>query len=164
MRALSSQDIGKSPNNCLTRIITTRRARLFQKISELDEYYLTSCEREIFLNHHHEIAAMLCDEAMYIFELGVGDGHKAMILLEHLNPNFTLINFVIDTRCLQSVSIWNKSDLSQVFWGGDILVVLHEIKDSDRADFVTCLLNLIPFFLKFAANIIDIELSVFTLL
>jgi L-histidine Nalpha-methyltransferase len=60
--------------------------RLFQKISELDEYYLTSCEREIFLNHHHEIAAMLCDEAMYIFKLGVGDGHKAMILLEHFFP------------------------------------------------------------------------------
>ena len=71
---------------------------------------------------------------------------------------------MIGTRCLQSVSIWNKSDLSQVFEGVDILVVLRELKDLDRADFATYLLNLIPFFLKFAANIIDIALSMFTLL
>ena len=58
-------------------------SRLFQKISELDEYYLTSCEREIFRNHHHEIAAMLCDEPLYIIELGAGDGHKTLMLLEH---------------------------------------------------------------------------------
>ena len=58
-------------------------SRLFQKITELDEYYLTSCEREIFRNHHHEIAALLCDDVLHIIELGVGDGHKSMILLEH---------------------------------------------------------------------------------
>jgi len=68
--------------------------RLFQKITEQDEYYLTHCEREIFRNHYKEMASILRDESLFIIELGVGDGHKTMILLEHFLADHQRFRYV----------------------------------------------------------------------
>jgi len=58
---------------------------LFQKIMELDEYYLTRSEFEILEEQKEEILeAFLGDDAAFrLVELGAGDGTKTKLLLQH---------------------------------------------------------------------------------
>ncbi|MGB0980091.1 MAG: L-histidine N(alpha)-methyltransferase [Croceimicrobium sp.] len=56
--------------------------RLFQEIMELDEYYLTRAEKEIFQIHAADICAEFPSDAYRIAELGAGDGTKTRYLLE----------------------------------------------------------------------------------
>jgi L-histidine N-alpha-methyltransferase len=58
-----------------------RGSRLFQQITELDEYYLTRCEREIFATHAADISRLAGNAEFNLVELGVGDGHKTELLL-----------------------------------------------------------------------------------
>lgn len=57
---------------------------LFQKIMELDEYYLTRSEFEILSEQKEEIlkAFMGDDSSFRLVELGAGDGTKTKVLLE----------------------------------------------------------------------------------
>ena len=57
--------------------------RLFQRIMELPEYYLTQCELNIFENHKDEIADLIGSPCLNLVELGVGDGQKTTVLLNH---------------------------------------------------------------------------------
>ncbi|MFQ5876655.1 MAG: L-histidine N(alpha)-methyltransferase [Acidobacteriota bacterium] len=57
-------------------------SRIFQRITELPEYYLTGAEREIFERHGGEIARGLSSEPFDLVELGPGDGRKTRILLQ----------------------------------------------------------------------------------
>ena len=57
--------------------------KLFQKIMELPEYYLTSCEYNIIEKHQEEIAKLFDEpQGFDLVELGAGDGKKTKILLE----------------------------------------------------------------------------------
>lgn len=57
-------------------------SRLFDKITELPEYYLTRTERAIFSAHADEIIAQAADGArLRIAELGAGSAEKTRILL-----------------------------------------------------------------------------------
>lgn len=57
--------------------------KLFQKIMELPEYYLTSCEYNIIKKHQEEIAKLFDEpQGFDLVELGAGDGKKTKILLE----------------------------------------------------------------------------------
>lgn len=58
---------------------------LFQKIMDLDEYYLTRAEFEIFVRQKEEIlkAFLEEDEGFRLVELGAGDGTKTKVLLAH---------------------------------------------------------------------------------
>ncbi len=58
---------------------------LFQKIMDLDEYYLTRAEFEIFVRQKEEIlkAFLGGDEGFRLVELGAGDGTKTKVLLAH---------------------------------------------------------------------------------
>lgn len=56
-------------------------SRLFQQITELEEYYLTRCERSILEQFGSEIATLLAAEPFRLVELGAGDGSKTRILL-----------------------------------------------------------------------------------
>lgn len=58
-------------------------SRLFQQITELDEYYLTGAEREILQAHCGRLAERLSAEAFRLVELGAGDGRKTKVLLRH---------------------------------------------------------------------------------
>lgn len=60
-----------------------RGSRLFQQITELEEYYLTGCEFEILRTHAGHIADLLSGEPFRLVELGAGDGRKTRVLLEH---------------------------------------------------------------------------------
>ena len=60
-------------------------SRLFEKITELPEYYLTRTERGIFAKHADEIIAAADDEAarpLTMIELGAGTAVKTSLLLE----------------------------------------------------------------------------------
>lgn len=56
-------------------------SRLFERITELDEYYLTDCEEEILNIHKNEITSLVHGN---IIELGAGDGHKTTPLLKEV--------------------------------------------------------------------------------
>ncbi|MBO3700222.1 L-histidine N(alpha)-methyltransferase [Roseivirga sp. E12] len=58
---------------------------LFQKIMDLDEYYLTRAEFEIFVRQKEEIldAFLGDDQTFRLVELGAGDGTKTKVLLAH---------------------------------------------------------------------------------
>jgi L-histidine Nalpha-methyltransferase len=57
-------------------------SRLFRRITELPEYYLTRCEFEILRNHGSELAALLAGGRFNLVELGAGDGRKTRVLLK----------------------------------------------------------------------------------
>lgn len=58
-------------------------SRLFQRITELDEYYLTRAEREILETYAPEMVESWHIQPLRLVELGVGDGEKTKILLRH---------------------------------------------------------------------------------
>ncbi len=58
---------------------------LFQQIMELDEYYLTDCEFEIFQNNKEDLLQHVTTNGkpFDLIELGAGDGTKTKILLKY---------------------------------------------------------------------------------
>lgn len=56
-------------------------SRLFQRIMELPEYYLTRCELGILKDRAHELGRLLEERSFNLVELGAGDGCKAAILI-----------------------------------------------------------------------------------
>jgi L-histidine N-alpha-methyltransferase len=61
-----------------------RGSRLFQWITRLPDYYLTRVEREILDQHGATIVAALGDRPCTVVDLGAGDGHKTLRLLQRL--------------------------------------------------------------------------------
>ena len=59
-------------------------SRLFQKITSLDEYYLTRAEHSIFASQRGSILSQTGFRSMNLIELGAGDGHKTFLLIEEL--------------------------------------------------------------------------------
>lgn len=63
-------------------------SEIYQRITELEEYYPTACENEIFKTHKQRIVQTfrenLGGETINIVELGAGDGHKTRVLLHEL--------------------------------------------------------------------------------
>lgn len=59
-------------------------SRLFEQITDLEEYYPTRCEFEILLNAGGEIAELIHNQTFEVVELGAGDGRKTKVLLDQL--------------------------------------------------------------------------------
>lgn len=57
-------------------------SRLFQAITDLPEYYLTRCEQEILETHGEEILRLVARQTFNLVELGPGDAHKTMLLMD----------------------------------------------------------------------------------
>lgn len=60
-------------------------SRLFERIAELPEYYLTRCEREILAREAGRIAAPFAGRPCTVVDLGAGDGDKTRLLLSRLH-------------------------------------------------------------------------------
>lgn len=60
-----------------------RGSALFERITELPEYYLTATERSIMEAHAPEMAAQL-GEGVMLLEFGSGSSSKTRVLLDHL--------------------------------------------------------------------------------
>ncbi len=58
-------------------------SKLFQRITELPEYYLTKAEAEILTTYKDALAERFASEPFALVEMGAGDGEKTKILLEH---------------------------------------------------------------------------------
>jgi len=69
---------------------------LFQQIMELEEYYLTDCEAEIFESQKDEILQYFSAEEEFfdLIEFGAGDGLKTKILLNHFVDNTVNFNYI----------------------------------------------------------------------
>jgi len=78
-------------------------SRLFQRITELEEYYLTRCEREILQMHAGRIAALLGGESLRVVEIGAGDGRKTEVLLRSLLQAGLTFEYVPIDICRQAV-------------------------------------------------------------
>jgi len=82
---------------------------LFQQIMELEEYYLTDCEAEIFESQKNVILQYFSNgvEVFDLIEFGAGDGLKTKILLNHFvdnNINFNYIPIDISNSVLSSLT------------------------------------------------------------
>jgi L-histidine N-alpha-methyltransferase len=69
-----------------------RGSQLFEKITELPEYYPTRAEREILATHAADIAAATGPKTLV--ELGSGSSDKTRLLLDALHRHGTLARFV----------------------------------------------------------------------
>ncbi len=78
-------------------------SRLFQRITELEEYYLTRCEAEILETHAAEIVATVLPGPFRLVELGAGDGRKTEILLRWLLDAGLRFEYVPIDICRQSI-------------------------------------------------------------
>lgn len=78
-------------------------SRLFQRITELDEYYLTRCEAEILETHAAEIGDAVFPGPLRVVELGAGDGRKTEILLRRLLGAGLRFQYVPIDICRRSV-------------------------------------------------------------
>ena len=109
---------------------------LFQKIMELDEYYLTRSEFEIFSEQKEEVlkAFLGNDESFRLVELGAGDGTKTKVLLEYFveeGTDFTYSPIDISGHVLNTL----EEDLAQQLpelkvepIQGDYFAALEELK------------------------------------
>lgn len=70
--------------------------KLFQKIMDMPEYYLTNCELDIFKNKSNEITQnlQLENQPFDIIELGSGDATKSKHLLNFLKKNSFDFNYM----------------------------------------------------------------------
>ena len=58
-------------------------SRLFTKITNLKEYYPTSCEKETLQRNKEQIAAHVSAQPFNLVEFGSGDGQKTSVLIDH---------------------------------------------------------------------------------
>lgn len=85
---------------------------LFQQIMQLEEYYPTDCEFEIFEAHKEELKRDVGAERFQLIELGAGDGTKTKILIDHfLRTNTDFSYAPIDIS--KSVLTHLERDLAQ---------------------------------------------------
>lgn len=70
--------------------------KLFQRIMELDEYYLTSCEYEILENNKRYLLDKFqnFDSSFHLVEFGAGDGLKTKVLINHFLYAGALFQYV----------------------------------------------------------------------
>ncbi len=88
---------------------------LFRQIMQLDEYYLTNKEREIFQKYKHEILESFGASTEFrLVELGAGDGSKTKILLKEFmksGAKFTYSPIDISKNVLNLLSDNLKSEI-----------------------------------------------------
>ncbi len=68
--------------------------KLFRRIMELPEYYLTRAETEILRAHAADIAARFAGEPTEVIDLGAGDATKTLLLLTALREQGCAVTYV----------------------------------------------------------------------
>lgn len=84
-------------------------SRLFQRIMDLPEYYLTRSEMEIFTEQAAGILGGFSagDEPFDLIELGAGDGQKTAVLVSHLletGAQFRFVPIDISADAIESIT------------------------------------------------------------
>ena len=84
-------------------------SHLFQQIMQLEEYYLTNCEFEIFETHREGLLKLFqnANKPFQLIEFGAGDGLKTKLLLEtfvNANADFQYLPIDISKDILEELS------------------------------------------------------------
>lgn len=117
--------------------------KLFQKIMNLPEYYLTWCEFEIFQKHWQNILWQLDGQPFDLVELGAGDGLKTRVLIRQFlaeKADFRYLPIDISRTVLQHLretlyELWPDLPVTPV--EGEYFSALQEIDMlSDRRKLV----------------------------
>lgn len=82
-------------------------SRLFQRIMNLPEYYLTDCELEVLRRYADAMVSPLANSGPFnLVDLGAGDGKKTMVVLEHLRnigADFTFVPIDISEGAMREL-------------------------------------------------------------
>jgi dimethylhistidine N-methyltransferase len=105
---------------------------------KMPEYYLTDCEKEIFVNQKKVIALDLVedDECVDIIEFGCGDGFKTKTILSHLskiNKPYNFIPIDISSHALEELVTTLEKDIPDISVQpkkGDYFHMMEEISQS----------------------------------
>lgn len=84
-------------------------SRLFQRIADLDEYYLTRCEVEILQACAGQLAAFVGGRPFRLIELGAGDGRKTEVLLWYFLARRLQFDYVPIDICRPAVARLTRS-------------------------------------------------------
>lgn len=87
-------------------------SELFKKITKLDEYYLTRTEFEIINSFQEQLPKQVDCRALDIIELGVGDGHKSLQIVNFFNQSDCDVNYYpidISTKAFELLQNNNRS-------------------------------------------------------
>ena len=104
-----------------------RGSRLFQQITELDEYYLTRCEQEILETYAERIVATLSSRRVRIVDAGAGDGHKTEVLLRAMldaGHDFEYVPIDICRQAVVSLASPQERKSRLVLWETDQSIVI----------------------------------------
>lgn len=115
-------------------------SRLFQEIMKLPEYYLTSCEHEIFSNQADDIYSSLANggSPFDLIELGAGDGTKTAVLIDHFlkaGGDISYSPIDISQEALDALTarfMAEFPDLKMAARNGDYFKILDELKTGGR--------------------------------
>ncbi|MFY0605997.1 MAG: L-histidine N(alpha)-methyltransferase [Cyclobacteriaceae bacterium] len=112
-----------------------RGDELFQQIMNLDEYYLSRAELEIFNTKKNDILEIIdTSDHFRLLELGAGDGAKTKVLLRHFRDSgidFTYAPVDISENVLQVLSSSLEKEVPGLNiepLAGDYFKVLNELK------------------------------------
>ena len=113
--------------------------KIFQQIMEMDEYYLTNAEHEIFSTFKAEIGSIFSPESrpFNLIEFGAGDGYKTKILLKEFLDSqlpFDYVPIDISQNALDGLEESLKKELPDLsFKGlqGDYFEVLNGLRQGD---------------------------------
>src|SRR5437868_7522560 len=112
-------------------------SRLFQEIMKLPEYYLTSCELEIFERQADDIFSSFANgsNAFDLIELGAGDGTKTAVLVSHFlkrNADISYSPIDISQEALDALTDkFNREfpSLTMSAMNGDYFKILKSLKN-----------------------------------
>jgi len=114
---------------------------IFQQIMELEEYYLTRAEFEIFQTQKDDILSIFqrTNQAFNLIEFGAGDGYKTKVLLKHFqeqSADFTYMPIDISQNVLNQLeeTLNNEvPDLKITPKQGDYFEALSQLDKSNHA-------------------------------
>ncbi|MEO9474111.1 MAG: L-histidine N(alpha)-methyltransferase [Cyclobacteriaceae bacterium] len=109
--------------------------QLFQKIMQLEEYYLSRAELCVFENHKARLLELMRPQEHFrIIELGAGDGSKTKVLLKHFTDekaSFSYCPVDISKSVLQTLRANLEAEIPNLNVEpkpGDYFQILHELK------------------------------------
>ncbi|WP_316818048.1 L-histidine N(alpha)-methyltransferase [Pedobacter nyackensis] len=111
-----------------------RGGSIFQQIMEMEDYYLTNAEMDIFSNQAKQIAALIMMEntPFDLIELGAGDATKSIFLLKELNKGkqkFTYLPVDISAHVISDLEVNLPKELPGLDvkgLNGDYLAMLNK--------------------------------------
>lgn len=107
------------PKYLLSKYIYDEKGdKLFQKIMDMPEYYLTACEYEILQLNAQAIAKSFSSDGGFdLIELGAGDGKKTKVLLKELVSKKFKFNYLpvdISQNVLDELEISLRNEIPEI--------------------------------------------------